>query len=470
MIYQSGSFFKVLSLSIAVIFLSCEGDPKQKQAIAVCEHFNGADATILQVTDQFYPPTTTRFQNDSRKYSSIWGEFLAFKHNIPVHVFEQKVKSKEFELFLNTGRGGASVYYPSCFIDYRASKLDSIITALTKVYGRPPTTLSYGCGKTHYRDSLPKTILGGRNSSFIPINSGKDAETWYGAQSGYSGAIDFGDTENLLSRASGGRFYTDIQRDNASPEKAAAFVVEQVKKTIDSSGFYINFMHWHDFYPNGEGDTIQGVDVMPILFEAMEQGAKEHLIAKVDYNEAVEYLYAKEAVDSVFLSSRDNQLTINIRMNQIRPVDYSVIKTPVTFSIRKDHLRGLDFKRIKLDESIVEIRNGEGVIYVNIMLDFSKDKLNIILREDKVKTISQKISPLQMHHYLFYKNVVASRPSKFILARKRIGALPHEVEIVERTSKFSKVYSIGKIEVGYEYYCGAIDESRESNLIKLMNY
>jgi hypothetical protein len=235
--------YALLPLFIVFLFSGCDSKIKKNLVTSVCEHYNCADATVLQVTDQYFPPYSSNVRNNSSKYGAIWAEFLAFKYDIPLHVFEQNIKGNGFKAFLQTGRGGASVYYPSCFEPYRITKLDSILIEIGKAYGRKPTTISYGCDKTTYADSLPLYILGGRNSLFFSAELGMNSITWYGPGAGIKYQKDFSKREIILSRSAGGRFYTDIQRDDVSVLEAQNFVQEQVGKTIKTHGFYTNFMH-----------------------------------------------------------------------------------------------------------------------------------------------------------------------------------------------------------------------------------
>ena len=461
-------------LIILGVFLlgSCKEDKRPLNIIdvKVCEHFNGADATILQVTDEFFPTTWEDHENDSRKYSTTWAEFLAFKYNIPVHVFERNVKGDELEDFLRTGRGGVSVYYPSCLKTYREKKLRSILNDLKSVYGRRPTTLSYGCGKTHYRDSLPKHIIGGRNSSSVGPSSARDAVTWYGDGNGFAGSIDFTDTKNILSRESAGRFYRDIQRDGVNVDSASTFVTAQVEKTIAQNGFYVNFMHWQDYYESKEGKLLEGVNLLPQLYEAMANGVTSAKIAKVDYNEAIEYLYAKEAVDSVALitySNSDPELFISVK--KLRLIDYSVIATPITVSIKKSSIENININQIELNDQIISVIEDETRVYLNVIFDFKEDEEYIPIEFGEQRETYSAFVKSQLKQ----KNgelIVASQPSKFVLFRRKKNGEDYAIEIVDREYDYSKTYKLDKLDNDYDYFCGAINEARESTLLKLANF
>ena len=131
------SFLIPLSLLLLLVY-SCNSEKTKIANIdaSLCLHANCADATIMQVTDQYFPPDHKFVMNDSRKYGAAWAEFLAFKYDIPLHVFEQEIKGDAFEEFLETGRGGTSVYYPSCFKEYSESRLTSIVEELESSYGK----------------------------------------------------------------------------------------------------------------------------------------------------------------------------------------------------------------------------------------------------------------------------------------------------------------------------------------------
>jgi hypothetical protein len=435
--------------------------------IEVCKHYNCADATILQVTDENFPSNWEDHQNDSRKYCAAWAEFLAFKYNILIHVFERNIKGKEFKNFLKTGRGGASIYYPSCLKTFRIGKLNSIMSDIENVYGREPTTLSYGCGKTHYRDELPEFILGGRNSSYTPYYSEQDAVTWYGEDCGFSGRMDFSDIKNIRSRPSGGRFYTDIQVNNVDINDGSNFVIEQVQKTVKNSGFYTNFMHWQDYYKTEDGALIEGVHVIPILYEAISAGIGDASNAKVDYNEAIEYLYIKEAVDSVKLVTYyDNNPELLVYIRKARSIDYNIIKTPITLNFNKKQFNDFDYKRIVLSDQIVSVSQDDDHFYIKAILDFNASEQYIEIELDSPRLISHQFQKPDLK-IINSESVQATIPSKFILFRKRIHAKDYELEVVDRSYDYSKEYKLENIDSNYQYFVGAINKNRESTVIEL---
>lgn len=451
------------SFFAAFLVLSCQKKEIFTKSIEVCPHYNCADATVIQVTDQYFPPKHRFVRDDSRKYSAVWAEFLAFKYNVPLHVFEQNVKGEEFRGFLQTGRGGASIYYPSCHFEYRQSKLDSIKAEIENVTCRTISTLSYGCGKTKYSDSLPNYILGGRNSKFMSLSNNTEANTWYGE--GVSAPEDF----NILNRSAGGRFYTDIQRNNQNLAQAGNYVTEQVSKTVANGGFYTNFMHWHDHYNNKNDSLIEGVTVMQPLFKAMQKGMKNSRNAGLDYNEAIEYLYAKEAIDSVqILESTSSVLKIEIQLSKKRNADYSVIDTPVTFSVRKDAMEAFEIDEVDLNTKLLSVFEDDDRYYLNIMLDFTQSEIIVTLhsKKDRVEILELE-EALRVSKRWFVNGVKASEPSKFILFRREQGAKEYEIEIVHRTVSFSEKYDLPELDEGYDYFCGAIDKKKESTLIEL---
>ncbi len=433
----------------------------------VCEHQNNADATIIQVTDQYYPLNWKRFQNDSRKYSSSWAEFLAFQYNIPVHVFEQNIKGNSFKEFLKTGRGGASVYFPSCHKKYSNTTLDSIINIIAKAYNRIPTTIAYGCGKKEYIDKLPNYILGGRNSSFTSWNSNKNAITWYGKNCGESQHIDFSDRSNILSRPSGGRYYTDIQIINASTLEASNFVRKQVERTIATSGFYVNFMHWQDFYKNSEGVTVEGVPLLKNLFEVLSNGVGTARIAQGDYNDAIEYLYVKEAVKNATLKSDNNKTELIININAKQKIDYTVINTPVTLKLSKEKITIFGYSSISKNTQIISLYQDTKNLYLNVRLDFTKKQNIIPISFSKNNNIPFLGNIPKLKYNTNRKKITSSNLVKFIVFKRCKGSKEYEVEVIDRTITYSKSHILKEFDIEYEYYCGAINKQGESSLITL---
>lgn len=453
-----------------LVFTSCIDQQEILFEGKSCEHYNCADATVIQVTDYYFPHSYKSFKNDSRKFSSNYAEFLGFKYNIPLHVFESSIKGKEFEEFLNTGRGGASIYYPSCQFEFRKSKFDSIRDQIESIYGKCVSTMSYGCGNTNYRDSLPNYILGGRNSGATSITLGMHGITWYGNNLGINGPSDLNKTYNRRSRRSSGRYYADIQREMVSPTVASKYVSEEVRATINNNGFYTNFMHWQDFYSNPIGDTIQGMKVIDSLFIGIREGIGHGTTAKIDYNQAIEYLYSKEAIDSIVLvRTKWNKLELHFEPNKLHLVDYNVIDTPLSIEIPKAAFEEGEFQNIKPFKNIVSVYEDSSKIYLNVLVDWNKEKNihPISMRGGRRKTRTRfEQMELQLQSD---RKVTSNKTGKFVLFRRPILGEAYEMHIIDRTVNFGNNYKLPTFEEGYRYFCGGISDDGESNIIELEN-
>ncbi|QIE59919.1 hypothetical protein G5B37_10185 [Rasiella rasia] len=463
--------FIILLVMVVNLMVCCApATSEMNTSIEVSAHYNGADATVIQVTDQYFPSYHFYVRDDTRKFSSAWAEFLAFKYNIPLHVFEQNVKGSMFKAFLQTGRGGASVYYPSCSVPYRKSKLDSIIAEIGEVYGRTPTTLSYGCGKLNYTDSLPTYILGARTSNAIPIGIEVNAITWYGNGLGVAYQLDFSQRQQILKYPAGGRFYTDIIQKNIEAEEAANFVKEQVSIAVNTNGFYTNFMHWHDYAIDND-KRVEGVAVMEPLFKAMEMGLKGSRNSYLDYNEAIEYLYAKEAVDTIKkIEVSHKQLKLVVQHSNKRDADYTVIKTPVTLKIPKDALGKYDIMDTKQNDTIISIFQDKNNFYLNVLLNYDRDSTTVSLINGEDRYIIDNLEKkLKIREQNFSKSITTNIPSKFVLFRRKQGVKIYEIELIDRRLNFSEKYKPPNFQEGYDYFCGAITRTRQSALIHIKN-
>lgn len=451
----------------AILTLSCSPGRNLSRRVpgaVVCEHYNGADMTMIQVTDNYYPPGWKVFQSDKRSNGAAWAEFLAFKYNIPLHVFLNETQLLQSTGFEKTGRAGISVYYPSCTIKYGKKKLDSYITDIKSLTHRTPTTLAYGCGKTDYAAELPAYILGGRNSEYTAWDSGDTAITWYGKGCGYAGETDFSNTENIRCRPSAGRFYSDM-RNGASLEQAAAFAGDQVRIAAANHGFYVNFIHWHDMDANGVIPF--GVEVMEPLFEAMALGADGVATAKVDYNQAVEYLYLKEAVSHLSAQNSGKHLELDIRLDKSREIDYSVIATPLTLRLSLPPNRYPDSRKLLNHTAIHSIRQQDGFFYVNLNLNAALDEFHISLPLTRRKQFYP--APAEVPHLTYNpgaQTVFSTIPSLFVLFRRAANALSYEVEVAGRTITPSITYQMPYTEEGYRYFVGAITPDGESSMIE----
>jgi hypothetical protein len=460
---------RLFVITLAVVMASCSANRsivvQQKLGPVVCRHYNGADATLLQVTDNYFPSGWLPFKSDVRRYGSSLAEFLAFKYNIPLHVFAYDIKNHELNEFSLTGRGGVSIYYPSCIAIYNKQKLDAKILEIGAITQRIPTTLSYGCGKTDYAVELPGYILGGRNSAYTAWDSGDTAATWYGENCGHAGRIDFSQTSNLRARPCSGRFFSDTQN-NASPEQAAAFVEEQVRLAVESNGFYLNFMHWHDM--SRRNNAAHGVPLMALLFESMAKGADNARIAKADYNQAVEYLYLKESIEYLSLKKIRRTAFLDIRLNKFREIDYTVINTPLTIRINKEKTRQLNYKKIIPGGQIRSIRQDEKYLYLNISIDMTKDEIRIPFTLSSGKKVhpSAWAMPVLTFDEASHK-VYSSIPVKFVLFRRGIMAPEYAVELIDRTYKPANSFILPATEKDYRYFAGAITPEGESLVIEL---
>lgn len=456
------AFFVLLASGCSVLKT---GVHPVKMKVEVCKHYNDADATILIVTDKYIPHDQKQFQNDNKRYGAIWAEFLAFKYNIPIHVFEDDSKNLTFKEFINTGRGGASVYYPSCKTMYDKNFLDRKIREIASVSSTRPTTISYGCGKTEYADSLPKYILGGRNSEYTAFNSGDTCITWYGKNTGYSGKLNFEDTRNIISRPCSGRFFLDI-RNTSEINPASEFVKKQVQLTTSSNGFYVNFLHWHEHFME-KNKKVDAVSIMDELFQSAAAGIGSYRIAKVDYNQAIEYLHAKEAIDTVYIT-KDRKLTnLVIKSSKKRPVDYSVIQTPLTIRFEKRRAGQIKYQRILAHDNILKVYQDNKFVYLNIKPDFTNQEQVISINYGT----RQKIPLLWQVPVMIYnqtsQTVDVTPPSKFVLFMKKKGADPFKVEVIDRTFDLLNQYNLVTLLDEYDYFLGAISEEGESSLLEI---
>lgn len=465
-IYKYTKIIIVVCITGSCLY-SCERKVVVRTQAVVCPQYNNADATVVQVTDQYFPPDHRYVKKDSRRYGAAWAEFLAFKYNIPLHVFEQESKGEAFEEFLKTGRGGASVYFPSCFEKFSEATFNTIVREIEGVYGKRVSTLSYGCGKVSYSDSLPRYVLGGRTSGYSSGKNNIDAITFYGDEIGRS-FLKNNETllEKLLKRPSGGRFYSDIQRNDMSIPLASAYTKVQVEKTIKNRGFYVNFMHWHDFYKSKNDSIIEGVKVMEPLFKSMHEAFQNNAYnSGLDYNEAVEYLYAKEALDSVKLIGFDNNtIEIQIYKSKKRDRDYSRIDTPISIVSDIKVLNG--HTTLELSDQVPSAFLNKGMLLLNVVLDFETDHETIVLDlngADEIEPLERKLTLSLVDK----TTVMASHKAKFVLFRRKNGAQDYAVELVERAQSYSEKFNLPNLEDGYDYFCGAIDRKRESKIIAL---
>lgn len=436
-------------------FLGCSQN-ETKIGIEVCAHFNNADATIIQCSDQYYNQTAT--YNINRQYSAEVAEFEALKSNIPIHVFEEKVE-RGLKEFVGMGRGGVSMYYPSCSKEYRKTALDSIIKELEGVYGRKPTTIAYGCGKTNYSEDLPNYILGGRNSSYGSpkmLNKNIPVCTYYGEGFGESSIYDVSSSSFIRNRLNSSRSWANVIVDNLSELESLDFIEKEVERAVSNNGFYVDFMHWH--IGDVKGKNAQ--KFIPKLFNTINKAVKGNYISKVDYNQAIEYQYAKSSIDSVSLVEKKDYYLIKVYTNQrYKKIDYSVIKTPVSFKtlINIEELMNLG------GDDIESVSKVNGAIIINALINFN-EKVNVIKVNKKVES---KFLSLTCDAIYEDNKIYSEYPIKVTFFKKNKNDF--KVEIIKRSLEFKTVHTfdLDVYSNEYDYYAGIINKLGESKIIKI---
>ncbi len=446
---------KIITVGFILLFLSCQEKGTQLD-VKVSSHYNNADATIIQCSDQYYNQLAT--YNTSRQYSAEVAEFNALKYNIPIHVFEGKIEHG-LKDYLDMGRGGVSAYFPSCTEEYSEKMLDSILNVLTPVYGRRPTTMAYGCGKTNYADSLPNYILGGRNSSGSTpktLKLGAPVCSYYGKDAGDPSVYPAESFSFLRNRLNASRSWVNIIMDDLSEEESLSYVKTEVEKVISNKGFYLDFMHWHiDEY---KGKNAQ--QFIPKLFQSMGEAINKSYIAKVDYNQATEYFYGKEAIDSVSLVEKADVYEISVYVKKkFDKIDYDVIKTPISFqtNISLENAQKLGGEDVKS----VTFRKDQTII--NAFVDFNKPVNKIIIdKNNGSKFLTLKFDVSQKNNAILTTDVTKAT---FFQKNKE----DYKVKIIKRSLTFSKnhEFAFKTDNSDYEYYVGVINKLGESKLIKV---
>lgn len=456
---------KLIFIFLIVINISCKTKPVTYK-VEVAKHFNNAQATIIQCSDQYYNQTAT--YNQYRQYSAETAEFYALKYNIPIHVFENKVE-KGLQSFVEMGRGGVSMYYPSCTKEYDSLYLKQITNDLQKVYGKQPTTLAYGCGKSHYSSLLPKAILGGRNSSRGTPNglkSGTPICTFYGNQSGESGNYPVNTSSFIKNRLSASRAWDLKHTDNLTDEEVLSFLETEVKRTINNNGFYIDFMHWHI----DEFKGINAQEFIPKLFKSFSNAVDNNYISKVDYNQAIEYFWGKQAIKNVEMNEFENHFTLTVQLKELNPdIDYTLIQTPMSFVVKNSDkyqtYTNINFYGGQNVHSIVTI---EGNIVFNVFLDFNNTT-------NTIKIDKQTVSKLKELNYTLKSNkntIESTQPIKVTFFEQIKGDEAHKIRILSRSLKYDTKHTINTslLKENCNYFAGTINELGESKLIEMTNY
>ena len=192
----------------------------------------------------------------------------------------------------------------------------------------------------------------------------------------------------------------------------------------------------------------------------MGEAINKSYIAKVDYNQATEYFYGKEAIDSVSLVEKADVYELSVYVKKkFDKIDYDVIKTPISFqtNISLENAQKLGGEDVKS----VTFRKDQTII--NAFVDFNKPVNKIIIdKNNGSKFLTLKFDVSQKNNAILTTDVTKAT---FFQKNKE----DYKVKIIKRSLTFSKnhEFAFKTDNSDYEYYVGVINKLGESKLIKV---
>lgn len=408
----------------------------QLNNVEVCKFPYGAEAGVTQNTDTFAA-------------MSIPAEMWGLKHNIKLHCFDKAYSQVRKDAYL-MGGVDFGVYFNSCQLDVELNPLNYVggfVDDIANVRdGKKPSTLSYGCGKVSYSETIKPYFLGGRNSGY---GNNIDGEIIYDNNIVHS---------DIISKNSTTRFgyYTPlVGGGNISGTEAEglAHVTSQIDRALLNNGWYTDFAHWHWLDDSMHLNT---------HLENIRNSIGVNNIFSGSYNEMVEYLYVRSSITNVNLSNN----IINISYSQnINTADYDLINMPLY--IRVD-LSGtsLQGKYIKTSggNNILSLGNNEYII--EVLLDYTNSTKQITLLEDL--NDNSYISLNNPIVNIVGNNITSDQHIKVTLFSKDNAEEEYNVVIDERILILNNNHTLTTVLSGTrDYYLGYINEYGKSGLISL---
>ena len=386
---------------------------------------------------------------DTYTQLSSAAEMWALKYNIGIHCFDYLTRAGMNDAY-NMGRMDFGVYFDSCYANVENNPLDYVngyIDIIKNIRnGKKPSTLSYGCGKQSYVNTIKPFFLGGRNS-FHGNNTN-------------SGMIGYDDSlthNEIITRASTTRFgyYTPLVGNgyfSGTLQEGIDYVASELTRTKLNNGWYNDFAHWQ---------WLLNSDYLEQHFNNININVDAECY-NGNYSELVEYLYIKDSINNINLS--ENQINISYS-NSSGQVDYSLINTPVYYKVNLSNTL-FSGQNIKLSDGSRVMSLGNDNYIIQTYLDYNLTEKTLYLQNDND---TDSYINLNTPIVSFNNNVITSdQPIKITLYSKSNTEQEYDVQINERVLAFSSNHNLTTVlSSSRNYYLGYINKDGVSGLLNL---
>ena len=306
--------------------------------ISVSKHIRGHVASFSDVTDTW----------ETNKAAA---QLFGLRNNISLFCFEEGTNQSMQNAY---SMGNVD------FGLYDRAPLSALSDIETTRQGRPPTALSYQSGTDGNSASYLDDVLGGRDS---PTETDP-------LEIRYEGLTDI----DLISRKNTIRFNYYSEMISGKPnfllgneQQGIDKVIDYVGQTIDTGGWYGNFMHWHWWVKNYSKD----------YFELLGYLLENEDVYSGSYSDINEYYFVKESVDTISYSGGN----VNIQYSKKYPNSpYNKITVPLWVDL---DLTGTSFQGKDITTSHEgKIRSkGNNKYVISINLDYDNTSTSFTISE-----------------------------------------------------------------------------------------
>lgn len=398
------------------------------------------DVTAQVALNRYAAQMTYNQNTDTLGTNKFPSEFWAFKHNIAATAFVSFYNTNRDTGMIQTGRVAPSVYY-------QTGKADKVLATQEEKafqqaeYGYTPYCFSYANGNTAGPENYLPDWIGGRNSN---SSIAGDSNTMYGNGAGLPS--DKTARTDYISRASAMRYRDFVNNlGGGTQADADAYLEQELLKTKNNHGFFQDFTHWHT----------AGTLVRDMLAKTRDvlAGADVHY---ADYEEAIRYMWAREALQSVVVAG----YTVNLTWGSFELAEALTIPVSVRVDTTGTALAG---KEIASSIGAV-LKKSANVFVVEVPYNTASFTLSETASPAYVDLTAPVVSWQENAGELV---VTTSKPCKVVLWKVARGAAETAIVAPVRSNTLSltHTFTVTSTDKAGDMYVGALTERKQSAVL-----
>ncbi|WP_187260732.1 hypothetical protein [Pontibacter beigongshangensis] len=331
--------------------------------------------------------------------------------------------------------------------DSNMQELSELVEAEKSQYNEEPFVFSYRNGRNDSPSVYLPYFLGGRNSFF---STSGDSYTAYGAGAG----LPNNDTARLdyVDRASATRF-ADFETGvtplgipaGGTYAESLVYLEQELLKTVDSNGFFQDFMHWHT-----AGTKVRD------MYEKVAEVLAPYDVHYAGYDEALRYLWAREMVQAVTVSGN----TVNLTWNSFDLPQALTVPVSIRIDVSGTALAGKE-----LQSSVGSILKKSANVFV-VEVPYNTDSFT--LSETAIPayvdlaapTINYSVSGSTL-------TVTTNKPCRVVLWKHSRGGSDASMPAPTRSNTLGTThnFAVTSTDLQGDLYIGAITERKQSAVI-----